>query len=425
MNPITRLIHFLGYLALRSRQHRLGQVAASLTFTTLLSLVPLIAIAMAGIAAFPAFEGLAVEFKIFLLTTMVPETAGKVITVYMTQFAAAAGRLTALGTAFLAVTAMMLMLTIEDAFNNIWRVTQRRPMLQRLLMFWAVLTIGPLLVGASLSLTSWLVSSSLGLVKEVPALGTLMLKIVPGIFSALAFTLLFIAVPYRQVPWRHALIGGAVAAIGFELMKRGFAMYVSTFPTHRLIYGAFASIPIFLLWVYLSWLVVLLGALLTSALSAPPSRWRADPVPGERLEQALHMLKALCESLRTGDVVTVPRLARSLGLDYHEVEEILGHLAASGWVRKAVGEGWVLAREPEQIRVADVLHRFAFRHEPTPAGPARDERIGSLLSAMGSRMDEELAMSLRQLFYEPRPVESRRAGQIAPGTGRAEAEGAG
>ncbi|HEX9181540.1 MAG TPA: YihY family inner membrane protein [Burkholderiales bacterium] len=414
MNQITRLFSFLNYMACRARQDRLKQVAASLTFTTLLSLVPLIAIAMAGIAAFPAFEGLAVEFKIFLLTTMVPETAGKVITVYMAQFAAAAGRLTALGTAFLAVTAMMLMLTIEDVFNSIWRVTQRRPMVQRLLMYWAVLTIGPLLVGASLSLTSWLVSSSLGLVKEVPALGELMLKVVPGIFSTLAFTLLFIAVPYRHVPWRHALIGGAVAAVGFELMKRGFAMYVSTFPTHRLIYGAFASIPIFLLWVYLSWLVVLLGALLTAALSAPPARRRGTAVPGERLDQALHVLKALCESMRTGELVTVPKLAGHLGLEYEEVEDILGRLGAARWVRKAVGDGWVLVREPDQIRVAEVLRLFAFRHEPGGAGRARDERIESVLAAIDSRMNEELAMSLRQLFSEPRPVESRRAGQTAP-----------
>jgi membrane protein len=410
MQHITRLIAFLRYMAERARQDRLKQVAASLTFTTLLSLVPLIAIAMASIAAFPAFEGLAIEFKIFLLTTMMPETAGKVITVYMEEFAAAAGRLTAVGTAFLAVTAMMLMLTIEDAFNNIWRVSRPRPLVQRVLVYWAVLTLGPLLVGASLSLTSWLVSSSLGLAKEIPALGELVLKIVPGILSALAFTLLFVAVPNRYVPWRHALAGGVAAAAGFELMKRGFAVYVATFPTQRLIYGAFASIPIFLLWVYLSWLVVLLGALLTACLSAPSSRRRAQAVPGERLDQALHVLKALCESLRSGAVVNVPGLARGLALDHQEVEFILERLGAAGWVRKAVGDGWVLVRDPDQIRVAEVFRLFAFRHQPGAGGPARDERIESLLAEVDGRTESELAMSLRQLYSEPRAVDAKRAG---------------
>ncbi|HEX6827479.1 MAG TPA: YihY family inner membrane protein [Burkholderiales bacterium] len=410
MNPVTRLIVFLRYMVARARQDRLNQVAASLTVTTLLSLIPLIAIAMAGIAAFPAFEGLAVEFKIFLLTTMVPETAGKVITVYMEQFTAAAGRLTAVGTAFLAVTAMMLMHTIEDALNNIWRVTRPRPLLQRLLMYWAALTIGPLLVGASLSLTSWLVSSSMGLVTEIPALGVLLLRVVPGMLSALAFTLLFLAVPNRQVPWRHALLGGVVAAVGFEIMKRGFAVYVASFPSHRLIYGAFASVPIFLLWIYLSWLVVLLGALLTASLAAPASRRRAQAVPGEPLDQALHVLKALCDGLRTGDAVGVPGIAGSLGLDHEEAEEILERLVAAGWVRRAVGDGWVLVRDPDQIRLSDVFRLFAFRHQPGAAGPGRDERIESLLASADARLEDALAMSLRQALAEPRVVETRRAG---------------
>lgn len=212
---MSRSLHdyfgFMRFLARRFDEDRCIQIASSLTFTTLLSLVPLFAIALTVISAFPVFSDLMVQLKLFLLTNMVPEVAGKIITVYMQQFSEKAAGLTAAGIAGLAVTALMLMQTIEHAFNLIWRITTPRPLLQRVLTYWAVLTLGPVLIGASLSLTTYLLRYSLGYVTSMPTLGVTILKIAPLAIIILAFSLLYLAVPNRYVPLRHALIGGLVA----------------------------------------------------------------------------------------------------------------------------------------------------------------------------------------------------------------------
>jgi membrane protein len=381
----------------RAAEDRLVQVASSLTFTTLLSLVPLVTIAMASIASFPAFSPLATQFKIFLLTNMVPEVAGKVITVYMEQFAAAAARLTGFGIAFLGVTAMMLMLTIDNALNAIWRVTRPRALLQRLLIYWAVLTIGPALLGASISMSSWLVSASMGITREMPALGSALLRAGSLLLSVFAFTLLYLVVPNRHVPWWHALTGGVVAAVAFEIMKRGFGFYIANFAAHRLIYGAFASIPIFLLWLYLTWLVVLSGAAIAAALAS----WRGLEtrralLPGERFIHAMTLLRMLVEAQGTGAGATLPFLSRLTGLPYDEAEGILERLRGARWVDRVPGDGWALVRDADQIRLSDVYRMFVMA---TPA-PRRgvDERLEELLSRIDGSVEVDLGMTLRQFL---------------------------
>lgn len=191
---------FIRFVMTRFAQDRCVQIAASLTFTTLLSLVPLITIALTLFSAFPVFEDFSSQIKIFLLENLMPATAGNVITHYTEQFAESAGRLGAAGVVFLAVTAMLMMLTIDQAFNTIWRVTRPRTMLKRLIVYWAVLTLAPVLVGASLSLTSWLVGLSMGYAKHIPIFGVGVLKVLPVLFTTLAFAMLFRLVPNRYVP---------------------------------------------------------------------------------------------------------------------------------------------------------------------------------------------------------------------------------
>jgi len=205
-------------------------MAASLTFTTLLSVVPLITIALTLFSAFPVFSEFSTPIKEFILMNLVPETGGRIITGYMAQFTENASRLTAIGLVFLAVTSMLLMLTIDNAFNMIWRVSRPRSLLQRVLVYWAVITLAPLLIGASLSLTSWLVGFSAEYAQRIPKMSMDAIKLIPLLLTTAAFTLLFRVVPNRFVPMRHAILGGLIAAVAFESMNRAFAFYISHFP---------------------------------------------------------------------------------------------------------------------------------------------------------------------------------------------------
>ncbi|MGH8753833.1 MAG: YihY family inner membrane protein [Burkholderiales bacterium] len=390
---------YLRFVLKRFRQDRCLQVAGSLTFTTLLALVPLITVALAVFAAFPVFSEFSAELKTLIWDNLVPSAAGKVISVYLKQFTEHAARLTALGIIFLVVTALMLMLTIDRALNSIWRATRQRPLINSLLIYWAVLTVGPILIGASLSLTSWVLTFSLEFTKQLPALGVFLIKLSPVLLSTIAYALLFLTVPYRYVPVSHALAGAIVAAAATEAMNRGFALYITHVPTYKLVYGTFASIPIFMLWVYVSWLVVLLGAVIAASLA----NWRgeADPqkqAPGYQFYHALQILRSLYQSLKTGEVASLPRLRKQLRLGIEEIEDVLQRLNAASWVRKAAGEGWVLARDAEQLTVADVYRLFVF--DPQHAQPKTADSGFPDTLLQNVLVEGEMKTPLRTLFTE-------------------------
>lgn len=390
---------YLRFVWKRFKQDRCLQVAGSLTFTTLLALVPLLTVALAVLAAFPLFAEFSAALKAFIWNNLMPQAAGKVVSVYVQQFTEHAARLTAVGGGFLVVTALMLMLTIDRAFNAIWRVTRPRPLINRLLIYWAVLTVGPLLIGASLSLTSWVISISHSFTRETPELNVLLLNLAPVALTALAFTLLFLIVPFRYVPIWHALAGAVVSAAAFEFMKRGFAFYVTHLASYKLVYGTFASIPIFLLWIYLSWLVLLLGAVVAASLA----NWRGgvtleERAPGYQFYHALQILRALYQSLKTGEVVNLPRLRNRLRLGVDEIEDVLQRLSAANWVRKAAGEGWVLARDAEQLTVADVYRLFVF--DPQHAHPETADSGFPDTVLQNVLVEGEMKTQLKTLFTE-------------------------
>jgi membrane protein len=388
---------FIRFVAGRFVQDRCAQIAASLAFTTLLSLVPLVTIALTLFSAFPVFDDFSIQIKNYLLSNLMPNTAGKVITHYMEQFAESAGRLSAVGVVFLAVTAMLMMLTISQAFNTIWRVHRPRPMVKLFVISWAVLTLAPLLVGASLSLTSWLVGLSLGYAKHIPVFGVGSLKILPVLFTTLAFAMMFRLIPNRYVPRAHALIGGAVAAVLFETMNRVFGYYISHFPTYKLVYGAFASVPIFLMWVYLSWLIVLLGAVITASLP----HWRtpeAQRLPAvEKMLDALRVLKVMSDAMRQGKVMTIPALSKVLRLGFFSLELILERLAGAGMVHKAEGQGWLMTRNVSHINAVELLHLFVLDRSNLPDGED-DDALKQWLVSCSAQLDQKADVSLQELF---------------------------
>jgi len=253
----------------RFRAERLAQTAAALSFATLLGLVPLIAVGLGLISHFPFAAGMSAALEKFLLANLLPDKAGIVIAKYVGQFAHRAERVTMIGAAGLALTALMQMLTIEHAFNAIWKIKAARPLLRRLAMHLIALLLGPVVFGGSLAFISFAAGVSFGLVDEPGWLSAAFFRLLPVVFMAAAFALLYWRVPNRPVARRHALIGGLLAALGFVAMQRLFGLYVTKFAAYNAVmYGAFAALPVFLVWLYLSWGVILVGALVVAELPA-------------------------------------------------------------------------------------------------------------------------------------------------------------
>src|SRR6266850_904775 len=360
MKELRAAWEFFLALVTRFREERATQTAGSLTYTTLLSLVPLFTVALGVTTAFPVFDEWIGSLQLFILENVLPETpAVDSIIDQINSFTQNAGRLTAIGIAGFVVTAVMLMLTVDNALNRIFRVQRRRTILQNIFIYWSVITLGPMLIGASLSMTYFALRRSLGAL-NLGLLADALIGVVPFILTCAALTLLSGVVPARRVEWRHALLGGTLAGLGFEIAKRGFAIYLTKVPTYTLIYGAFATIPIFLIWLYLSWVVVLTGAIFTAVLPvfrAKPERHR---VPGEEFVEALAVLSALARAHEEGRVVPFNTLARELRILPDRCEQILERARALGWAARTERDGWVLARDAATIQLAEIYRAFVF-----------------------------------------------------------------
>lgn len=261
------LFRLVANVVRRFRTERCVRTAAALSFTTLLGLVPMLVVGAALIELLPFGIKLSAALEKFLMATLLPEKAGDVIARHLAQFAHRAGRVTWIGLVVLGVTALMQMLTIEHTFNAIWNVRRERPWLKRLGLHLLALFAGPLVFGGALASITFLATLSFGLIDGPDWLESIM-ELLPLAFLALLLGLLYWALPNRPVSRWHAGIAGSLAALAFGGMQKVFALYIVKFPTYTLIYGAFAAMPIFLLWLYLSWSVILIGALVTAELPA-------------------------------------------------------------------------------------------------------------------------------------------------------------
>lgn len=248
----------------RARQERLPQVAGSLTFTTLLSIVPLLAVSLALFTRFPAFSQVAAALEEHLLKSLLPADIARTVLAYLHQFAANASGLTLAGSLFLLVTAVVMLLTVENAFNQIWNVKRSRPLLKRVGLYLLILAVGPPALGVSLWATSYVLGASMGWIGTLPPSARFVLHLGPLALSWVGLSLLYYLVPHTRVRRRDAIAGALIASVALELGKRGFATYLLKIPTYKAVYGAFAVFPVFLLWVYFSWLVTLAAALVAA-----------------------------------------------------------------------------------------------------------------------------------------------------------------
>ena len=318
----------------RFREDRLGLTAGSLTFTTTIALVPLITVALAVFTAFPMFAKFQDVLQKWLIESLVPDNIARQVLGYLNQFAGKASRLGVAGLTVLLGTALALVFTIDRTLNSIWRVRKRRPFGQRVLIYWAAVTLGPLLLGASLSMTSYAVSSSKGLVGGMPGGLNLLLDTLQFAMVAAGTAATFYFVPNTRVRWGHAWMGGLFVSAGMELARKLLALYLGMVPTYSAVYGAFATVPILLVWIYIVWVIVLLGAALTaylpSLLDGVPRR---NPGPGWQFQLGLEVLKMLDEARRSdARGLTFTQMRRSLRVDPQGLEPVLEALAALDWV---------------------------------------------------------------------------------------------
>jgi len=250
----------------RFRSDRLPRHAAALAFSSLLALAPMLAIAFTMLSLFSSFESLGTNFQDFMYQFLVP-TASDDLRQYLDKFAEQAGKLTVISLVLFLLTALLLLSSIEQSFNDIWRVKKGRRLSARVTVYWALLSLGPLLMGASLAISTYLLSltiaNGMGFSQHIQSFGVAFL---PFLFEVLAFLLLYLVMPNVRVSIRHAILGALIAAFLFELTKRLFALYVLNFDSYQIVYGALSTLPIFLVWIYLSWVVALIGAEVVAVL---------------------------------------------------------------------------------------------------------------------------------------------------------------
>ncbi len=379
-----RATGFARFVIRRLIDDRCLQTAGSLTYTTLLAIVPLFTIALTLFSAFPMFGNYSGKFKAFILANLVPDASGRVIGVYMHQFSENAERLTAMGMVGLAATALLMMFTIEKTLNQIWGITRTRNLLSRTLIYWAALTLGPLLIGLSISLASWLSGELPG---ELPGIGLSLLKLGPWLLVFLTLGMVFVTVPNCYVPRSHALLAAFFTASALELMKLLFGLYVKKFATFKLVYGAFASFPILLLWLYTGWVFVLGGAVLSACLSYwHNDAWRWPRSQGTRFEQALLILLTLAEAHHGGELLHIDALRRRIGLGIDVTNQLLEHMARKNWVEANREGRWLLATDLDQIRLIDVFELVV-----TPLTIGKEQALAPCMARLRGDLEMTLA----------------------------------
>ena len=328
----------------RFREDRLGLTASSLTFTTTIALVPFITVALAIFTAFPMFAKFQDVLQKWLIQSLVPDNIARQVLGYLSQFAGKASKLGAAGLAALLASALALVFTIDRTLNSIWRVRTKRPFGQRVLIYWAAITLGPLVLGVSLSVTSYVLSASSGLVGELPGGLRLLLDALQFFLVAGGMAAMFRYVPNTYVRWGHAWMGGLLVSTGMEIAKKLLGFYLSKVPAYSLVYGAFATVPILLVWIYMAWVIVLLGATLTayvpSLLGGIPRRRSGQ---GWQFLLALELLRALDTAARgAAKGQTMAQLCGAMQTDTQRVEPVLEVLVALDWVgqlNEADGQG--------------------------------------------------------------------------------------
>ncbi|MDB5848984.1 MAG: hypothetical protein JWP29_2736 [Rhodoferax sp.] len=376
----------------RFREDQLSLTASSLTFTTSLALVPFFTVALAVFTAFPMFGKVQDVLQRWLVQSLIPDTIARQVLGYLTQFASKASKLGSVGLAIVLVTALALILTIDRTLNRIWRVRRPRPLGQRVLIYWAAITLGPLILGASLALTSYAVSSSQGVVDNLPGGVRVLLDVFEFALLSGGMAALYHYVPNTRVRWGHAWAGGIFVALGIEVSKRLLSLYIASVPTYSMVYGAFATLPILLVWIYVAWVIVLLGAVIAAYLpSLLTGVARRAASHGWQFQLAIEVLQQLVRARAEGrdHGLTAAQLAQALRVDVLQLEPVLDTLGAQDWTGKLDEmEGPGISRpEPRYVLLANP--------EVTLVGPLAAQLLIDTDATLDKLWDQSRLRSLR------------------------------
>ncbi len=368
----------------RLSDDNLTQVAGSLTYTTVLAVVPLLAVILSLFTAFPIFKELQTELDHFLANNLMPEAMSDSIMTHLNGFAEKARNMTAIGAVFLMITSILLMKTIDEVLNKIWRVQKQRPLMTRVLIYWAILSVGPFMLAASIWASTFVARAKLGIGVDISIVQNIFATVFPTLLSFIGFTLLYYIVPNRRVYLRDAMIGAAIAAVLFEAMKNGFAFYITQFPSYTVIYGTFATIPLFLLWIYLSWLVILFGAIIASI--APQIRFghiETSDKAGADFVQAIRLLRILAENSNNNPPgKSTQYLQKNMGGNSTHTLYVLEQLSSLGYIVNTQGkrsERWVLANTTDK-QLSALSDLFLLNPEIDQA--MADDKIRSAMSRL-------------------------------------------
>ncbi|MBE9548645.1 MAG: YihY family inner membrane protein [Proteobacteria bacterium] len=379
------------------QKDRLFEVAGALSYTSLLAIVPLLAVGLGIISSFEVFQDWSGNLQDFIFRNFVP-SVGEEVKSYIQVFMASTSKLTIVGTLFLIITALALMSAIESAFNRIWRVTSERTFLSKMVMFWAVLTLAPLLMGAALALTARqsLIGFGLGFT-HLPWFESLAIFL----FTWGALSLIFILVPNREVNWRHAIVGGLVSTILFQLAKKGFVLYISS-ANYKTVYDSMATIPIFLFWIYISWVVVLLGASLTAALTT--FRYRRSEWHWPRYLELQLLFRLLADLLRAQDkgiALSLDELfMQEPAANDGQILSMLDDLQQAGLVMQTEHCSWLLSRDLDEVSFESLLTVGDYclplgRVAQLPGEEGIDQRFSALMAEIYSGSEKALQRPLK------------------------------
>ncbi|KTD23243.1 YihY family inner membrane protein [Legionella londiniensis] len=371
--------------------------ASALAFATLLAIVPLMSVGFSILSSFPVFQKLAQPLQDFIFENFVPAT-GKIIQNYLQLFARQVTKLSVIGVIFLFVTALLVMYTIERSMNKIWRVSTSRHGVTAFLLYWAILSLAPFLLGLSLAASSYFVS--LPLIRGYYA-PSLVFNSIPFFLSLIGFTFLYVVVPNCPVRITHGIIGAAVAALLFETAKHAFAFYLSQIDTYELLYGAFATIPIFLIWIYWVWLITLLGAEISYALSVHHKRRKGAPLDG--FSHALLWLQCLWKAQQHGHSVSLETLTEVSEQPFEiDVDKMLAKFLELKLITATIEGDYILSRDLTRLSLYEFLKLLPYRlptgSELKTIDSPDAKRWIAEIKKVNQELKESLGMTLDQLF---------------------------